>query len=381
MGRYHGAVHESFRLAAQGGFAPQSIVIYGEYFGGWFPHPAVQPQGPGAGSPVQKGAIAYSPDHNFYAFDVCVNGHYLDFDEASELLHAAGFPLVASPVVRGSFEECMAFDVDSFQTTMPALLGLPLCEQYSIAEGLIVRPVRRREAWMVKRKSVQYLETCPQELRKWITKCADSPSDGLNGLYLCLCREPRLQSVISKQPQLREERTQEALTILQQLYREDVEVSWRQRVAESGVKMPAEHCLRDVREVADRRVAVWLGFESSGHQMNGEHRVAASVVEDFQQERGASHQTHIAPAAEIKMLPAAGRQSLMAQKRIDPENGQAYTLEEMLAIYSGQYTKSATTAYWETCKVIGGHRRDPELGADSADPGHSMASPWATVHG
>lgn len=115
--------------------------------------------------------------------------------------------------------------------------------------------------------------------------------------------------------------------------------------------------MREVREVADRRVAVWLGYEDSEHQMTGEHQMAASAVENLRQERGAPDQTHTARSTDTKRASAVVRQPAVAQRRIDPEDGRAYSLEEMLAMYIGQYTKSATIAYWETCKVVGGHRR------------------------
>lgn len=42
----------------------------------------------------------------------------------------------------------------------------------------------------------------------------------------------------------------------------------------------------------------------------------------------------------------------MVEKRIDPEDGQAYTYDEMCAYYKGQYKKNAMTAYWDTCKPV-----------------------------
>lgn len=39
------------------------------------------------------------------------------------------------------------------------------------------------------------------------------------------------------------------------------------------------------------------------------------------------------------------------EKRIDPEDGQAYTWEELSAFYTGKYKKKEIGIYWETCKV------------------------------
>eukprot|EP00445_Apocalathium_hangoei_P091590 CAMPEP_0204244918 /NCGR_PEP_ID=MMETSP0361-20130328/97305_1 /ASSEMBLY_ACC=CAM_ASM_000343 /TAXON_ID=268821 /ORGANISM="Scrippsiella Hangoei, Strain SHTV-5" /LENGTH=244 /DNA_ID=CAMNT_0051218023 /DNA_START=116 /DNA_END=847 /DNA_ORIENTATION=- len=38
------------------------------------------------------------------------------------------------------------------------------------------------------------------------------------------------------------------------------------------------------------------------------------------------------------------------EKRIDSEDGEAYTFEELTAFYKGKYKKAALEAYWETCK-------------------------------
>ncbi|CAK0868443.1 unnamed protein product [Prorocentrum cordatum] len=45
----------------------------------------------------------------------------------------------------------------------------------------------------------------------------------------------------------------------------------------------------------------------------------------------------------------------MSEKRVDPEDGTAYTFEEISAFYKGKYKKSEVKAYWEdTCKPVKG---------------------------
>jgi len=261
MRQYHAAVRETFRVcASRTAQGVKSVVVYGEYFGGWYPHPQVEQEGPGAGVPVQKGIVAYAPSHYFFAFDVCVDGRFLDFDDATGVLTSAGFQLVARPVVRGSFEQCMDFDVESFQTGVPGLLGLPPCQAYCIAEGLVIRPVQRRASWTVKRKSVRYLEAVPDELRKWLNKCVQSKEEAFAGLYLCLCQQPRLEAVLSKDPQLR---AAGALSWVQELYRRDVDECFEKRLQRIGSAVP-RGCLQAARAEADRRVAAWLlGSERS----------------------------------------------------------------------------------------------------------------------
>jgi len=42
----------------------------------------------------------------------------------------------------------------------------------------------------------------------------------------------------------------------------------------------------------------------------------------------------------------------MSEKRVDPEDGSAYSYEELAAYYKGKYKKSEIAAYWETCKPV-----------------------------
>lgn len=208
---------------------------------------------------------------------------------------------------------------------------------------------------MVKRKSVQYLETCPQELRKWVTKCATSRSDGLTGLYLCLCREPRLQSVLSKQPQLREDHSQTALLTVQRLYREDVEAAWQQRLAAAGVQVPASYSFSEARAEADRRVASWLNAEDGCYKSQCDSSTTASSGDEaVQQEPAPQHTVADLARDDQKSLQVT---SSIVEKRIDPDDGKAYTYDEMSAHYKGEYRQSAVAAYWNACQVAGGQRR------------------------
>lgn len=41
----------------------------------------------------------------------------------------------------------------------------------------------------------------------------------------------------------------------------------------------------------------------------------------------------------------------MSERRVDPQDGVAYTLKESTAFYAGQYVKSDIRAYWDTCRA------------------------------
>lgn len=115
-----------------------SISLFGELFGGAYPLPDV-PKNPKVQMPVQKG-VWYSPDIDFYAFDIKMhpNAGYMLFDKASAIFAECGF-FHAQPIIRGAFEEVMAFDVEPFETTIPTLLGLPKIEK-NFAEGIVLKP-------------------------------------------------------------------------------------------------------------------------------------------------------------------------------------------------------------------------------------------------
>jgi glutathione S-transferase len=41
-----------------------------------------------------------------------------------------------------------------------------------------------------------------------------------------------------------------------------------------------------------------------------------------------------------------------AEKRVDPEDGAAYTYDELAAFYKGKYKKAVVESYWESCKPV-----------------------------
>jgi Rnl2 family RNA ligase len=131
------------------------VCVFGELFGGVYPHPEVQDLGH---QPVQKG-VYYTPDLDFYAFDIQlvrpavgdggdgggagggqVVKSWLDFDRALELFVACGL-FHARPLVEGTLAECFAFDI-RVNSTVPALLGLPpLPHGHNQMEGVVIKSV------------------------------------------------------------------------------------------------------------------------------------------------------------------------------------------------------------------------------------------------
>lgn len=228
MPRYHPYVLEAFRLAKERSPNLRRLLVFGEYFGGYYPGLPVEP----GMRKVQPG-IAYSPTHHFYAFDVSLNGpqegSYMDFDDARELLLAAGFPLVAAPLRRGALEDVINIDVETLETTLPDQLGHPPLEQWRIAEGIVVRPARESEAAklrgggrpILKKKSKAFWEATNQhgmadKMRRVEAGGAKLTNEGPTGEAiqkgLCFLSENRLRAVISKDPSLLDPMQQMKLT-------------------------------------------------------------------------------------------------------------------------------------------------------------------------
>lgn len=111
--------------------------------------------------PVQN-SIYYSPNVEFYAFDIYNGTVYLSVPVRNNMLDAAGF-LRGRKLMEGSLKECIKFEVEGFKTTLPKQLD----ENYldvddNIAEGVIIRPsdtvYYRTGRVIFKKKSSNHLE-------------------------------------------------------------------------------------------------------------------------------------------------------------------------------------------------------------------------------
>lgn len=118
------------------------VWLYGELFGGGYPHPDVAPV-PGL-VPVQTG-IWYAPNLAYALFDIvhAAPGSepvFLAHDRVRELAQTAG--LLSAPVLgRGRAPDLEMLPL-RFATLLPALLGLPaLADNY--AEGYVLKPAQQ----------------------------------------------------------------------------------------------------------------------------------------------------------------------------------------------------------------------------------------------
>ena len=111
------------------------IQVYGELFGGNYPHPDVERVQNAKGV---QGQVYYSPANQFITFDLRVNGIYRPVEDAKALMASAGF-LTAETLLKGTLEEALAYP-NLFPTTIPTRFGLPAIED-NICEGVVIKPV------------------------------------------------------------------------------------------------------------------------------------------------------------------------------------------------------------------------------------------------
>ncbi|WP_300685690.1 RNA ligase family protein [Chryseobacterium sp.] len=116
----------------------ETIVIYGELFGGGYKHKEVEPVKDAV--KVQKG-IEYAPYNEFYAFDIKLNGvTYMDTDIINQIFEETGF-FYAKTLFQGTLEEALKFP-NVFNSKIPTWLGFP--ELNNMCEGTIIKTLKTK---------------------------------------------------------------------------------------------------------------------------------------------------------------------------------------------------------------------------------------------
>jgi Rnl2 family RNA ligase len=133
--KYHDKVLQLFEKVKEQFADIETLVVYGELFGGHYNHEDVVPIKDAI--KVQKG-IDYNPDNDFYAFDIKLNGtHYLNVATATTFFEAIDF-FYAKTLFEGTLEEALKYP-NTFNSKIPEWLGLPDLVG-NITEGVIIRP-------------------------------------------------------------------------------------------------------------------------------------------------------------------------------------------------------------------------------------------------
>eukprot|EP00760_Papus_ankaliazontas_P032782 PhM_4_TR5964/c0_g1_i1/m.3879 len=219
-----------------------AIVMNGELFGGKYVHPDLPVKEYYAEFRGQQRRISaiqtdffpqYSPDIHFFAFDLKYRtgpaGEWINLtpDEALDIFAKMPGLLYAKPIVRGPLEKVLSFDMDSYETVLPHILGFGnYIMPGNFGEGLVVRNAKRggpveglAKSTILKFKHKLFQESrhsekvgsrdAMQELRQSIIKkrgetlidpeafMTQKEIETLKVLLDMIC-ENRLQSVISK---------------------------------------------------------------------------------------------------------------------------------------------------------------------------------------
>lgn len=139
-----------------------------------------------------------------YDTDRAIVNRWLSFDEAERVFQNNGFGIYSKALFRGTFDQCMAYDI-AFSTTIPALFGLkPLDEIFdtrdlvpNISEGVVVRPnssfIMNGDRVMFKKKNIKFIEKISSKMIRRKDYFTNSWEEML--LYIT---KARLLNVVSK---------------------------------------------------------------------------------------------------------------------------------------------------------------------------------------
>jgi Rnl2 family RNA ligase len=182
----------------------KTLTIFGEMFGGKYPHPDVKNDSKTV--VIQKG-VFYCPNHEFYAFDLYVttenSGRYLTVDEANAFFERSGF-FYAKTLFRGTLSQCFQYPNDA-PSKVSEWMALPPLEA-NICEGIVIRPVEptylsNGARVLLKNKNARFAEK--KSIKKRAPKLFVEPSysEMLNNLLSVVeqyVTENRLNNVVSK---------------------------------------------------------------------------------------------------------------------------------------------------------------------------------------
>lgn len=120
-----------------------TIIIYGELFGGSYP--GYKKQTPTTVE-IQKN-MYYCPHNDFYAFDIKRikdDGYveFIDYETCVKLFKKFGF-LYAKELFRGNLKECLTWsnEHNADPSTIPKYFNLPPLDNPTIREGHVIKPV------------------------------------------------------------------------------------------------------------------------------------------------------------------------------------------------------------------------------------------------
>ena len=179
----------------------ESIIVYGELFGGHYPHPDI-PKTKNVAQ-VQKG-VYYSPNLEFSVFDIWVvtkdRGFFMNYNDMSMvcLLNDVDYCEI---IFAGTFDKCLEYPNDN-ESGIPDKYNLPEMDD-NVSEGVVIKPLqplyyRNGERVILKNKNLKFSEkNSEKRVLKPIAELSEEMQTTLAGLDQYIT-ENRFDSVDSK---------------------------------------------------------------------------------------------------------------------------------------------------------------------------------------
>lgn len=133
----------------------EKYIIYGELFGGKYPHPEVEPVKDLYA--IQTG-VYYTPSIEFCAFDLALetdgiaSKYYLDYETAVSYFEQFGI-FYAKPLFIGKFNEALNFNI-RINSSVPKEFNLPELKE-NLIEGVVVKPFNQTDHTLFSRPVVK----------------------------------------------------------------------------------------------------------------------------------------------------------------------------------------------------------------------------------
>jgi Rnl2 family RNA ligase len=178
-------------------FFEADIVVYGELFGGKYDHKDVFKSKYGL---VQK-EVQYTPNIAFAAFDITLNGEYVDYNFFKRLCKGAEMITVPELMI-GSLECCLKCE-NLFDSVVYKEFGLPPIKD-NTAEGIVIKPIINRylpngDRVIIKSKNEKFAENKATPSYKPVK--SNKLTEEEQSAYFCLqgsCTYNRFNNIVSK---------------------------------------------------------------------------------------------------------------------------------------------------------------------------------------
>lgn len=177
-----------------------SFIVYGEIFGGNYKHENVEKTL--NASKVQKG-VYYCPQNYFLAFDIRVNGEYLDVEDFINTCEVLGIQYIPIDIYRGQEIKELLITLKPIMespSNIHKLFNLPTIED-NIREGVVIKPLheartRYGERVIIKYKNDRFTEVSREPREKTVIVLEEEVQVVLDNI-LPYVTENRLVNVLS----------------------------------------------------------------------------------------------------------------------------------------------------------------------------------------